>query len=318
MPAHVRTVAPINPLLTNVSVGYTNPAFIAEDVMPVVPVGVEKFTYYRFGRDHWKRYNTRRDVGAKFMRLDYGVSTTTATCVEYGVEHPIDDRIRDEAQRPLDPDVQGTEIVTEALRLDYEKQTSALMTNTANYNASLTSTPTIQWNGTSPTILNDIMAAQEAVRQQIGRYPNTIVIPPQVAQVVAISSELVGYVTNVIGVTALQEGPTTGWMLPRTLFGMQVLIPAGIEVTSNLMQTDVTGDIWSDYVWVGYVNQRPQLMSPSFGYTFRRRSFQISTWRDEAIKSDIIRGTWVQTKDIITVDDDGLAIAAYLYSDVLS
>jgi len=318
MPKSVTSVAPINPLLTNVAVGYTNPAFIAEQVMPVVNVGNEKFTYYIFKRDHWKRYNTKREVGAKFMRLDYGVDTDTATCFEYGVEHPIDDRIRAEAQRPLDPDVQGTQLVTEALRLDYEKQVASTLTNSSNYNSNLTSTPSPQWNQSNATILSDIITAQEAVRQQIGQYPNVIVIPPQVAQVIAVSDELTGYVKNVIGIKALQEGPTTGWMLPPTLFGMKVLIPACVEVTSNLMQTTTTADIWGDYVWLGYVNPRPMLMAPSFGYTFRRRNFEIRTWRDEAIASDIIRGSWVQTHKIITVDEDGKAIAGYLFEDVLA
>ena len=318
MPTRRATVAPINPLLTNVAVAYQNRSFISEVVMPVVNVGVEKFTFYRFHRDHFKRYNTKREIGSKFMRLDYDLETDTATCQEYGVEHPIDDRIRAEAQSPLSPDIQGTEICAEAIRLDYEKQTASLLTTAANYASGMTSQPTIQWNATSATIFSDITSAQESVRQQIGQYPNVIVIPAAVAQIMAFSSEITSYITNVIGISALSEGPDSAWMLPSTLFGMRVVVPGSIEVTSNLMQPTVTSDVWSDYVWLGYVNPRPALMRPSFGYTFRRRLFETNVWRDEAIKSDIIRVSWVQTKEIITVDSDDNAIAGYLYTNVLS
>jgi len=318
MPTRRSTVAPIHPLLTNVAVAYQNRAFISEIVMPVVNVGVEKFTYYRFHRDHFKRYNTKREIGSKFMRLDYDLETDTATCQEYGVEHPVDDRIRAEAQKPLDPDIQGTEICAEAIRLDYEKQTASLLTTAANYNSGMTSQPTIQWNASGATIFSDITNAQELVRQQIGQYPNVIVIPAQVAQVLAFSSEITSYITNVIGIKALGEGPDSAWMLPSTLFGMKVVVPGSIEVTSNLMQPTTTSDVWGDYCWLGYVNPKPALMRPSFGYTFRRRSFQTQVWRDEAIASDIIRVGWIQTKEIITVDEDDNAIAGYLYSNTLA
>ncbi len=318
MPTRVSTVAPISPLLTNVAVGYQNRAYVAPIVMPVVPVGSEKFTYYTFGKDHWKRYNTQRAVGAKAMRIDYSLSTRTGTCKEYMIEHPIDDRIRAEAQRPLDPDVQGTELCTDALLLDWEKRVATKIMTSSNYASGMTSTPSTKWDQAGATIFDDITSAQEAVRKKIGQYPNIILIPPEVAQVLAFSSEVTSNVKNVIGISALREGAETGWMLPQQLFGMKVVVPAVIEVTSNLQQTETTADVWADHVWLGYVNPRPAIMRPSFGYTFRRRNLRVRTYRDETIKSDIIEVSFVQTEEVIAVDDDGKYIAGYLLTDVLT
>ena len=318
MPTRVSTVAPMNPLLQNVAVGYKNLAYISQIVMPVVPVANEKFTYYRFGKDAFKRYNTKRNIGSKAMRLDYSVNTETGTCEEYMVEHPIDDRIRAEAQRPLDPDVQGTEICTEALLLDYEKRVATLLTTSSSYHSDLTATPSTKWDQSGATIFDDITTGQEAVRKKIGQYPNIIVIPPVVAQKLAFASEVTDYIKNVIGLQRLERPQEGGWQLPSVLFGMKVVIPWAIEVTSNLQQTEVTADIWGDYVWMGYVNPRPAIMRPSFGYTFRRRNFRVRTYRDETIKSDIIEVSFVQTEKVIAVDDDGKYIAGYLLTDCIT
>lgn len=311
MPARVSTVAPINPLLTNVAVGYTNLGFIAERVLPVVPVANEKFTYYKFGKDSFKRYNTKRSIGAKAMRLDYSLSTTTGTCEEYMVEHPIDDRIRAEAQKPLDPDVQGTEICTQSLLLDYEKRVADMLTTYTNYASGMYATPSTKWDAAGATIFDDITTGQEAVRQKIGQYPNVMVVPPVVAQKLAFASEVTDYIKNVIGLTRLERPQEGGWQLPEVLFGMRVVVPWAVEVTSNLQQAETTADIWGDYVLILYVEPRPAIMRPSFGYTFRRRNFQVRTYRDETIKSDIIETSFVQVEAVITTDDDGKYVAGY-------
>ena len=318
MPARIERVAPISPLLTNVAVGFKNLNFVAELVLPVIPIGTEKFTYYRFGKDHFKRYNTKRSVTAKPARVDYSVNTTTGTCEEYMLEHPIDDRIRDEAQRPLDPDVQGTEVTTDGLLLDQEKRVADLLLTSTSYHSDLTSTPSTKWDAAGATIFDDITSAQEAIRKKIGQFPNMILVPPIVAQKLAFSSEITDYVKNVIGLTRLEREQRLGWLLPETLFGMRVVIPSAIEVTSALTQTETVADIWGDYCWLGYVNPRPMIMSPSFGYTFRRRNFRVRTWRDESIKSDIIETSFVQVEKVIAVDDSGLYIAGYLFTDCIS
>jgi len=319
MPKAIDTVAPVHEILTNVAIRYRNPAFIAEQLWPVVPVGSEKFTYFLFGPEMFKRYDTRRALSTQPKRIDYSLWTAKGVCEEYMLEHPIDDRIRAEFERPLDPEVQGTELLTDALRLDQEHRVASICTTSGNYHSDLAKTPSTKWNETGATIFEDITGMQEAIRKIIGVYPNTIVIPASVAQVMAFASEVTDYIKNVIGLERLERPPEQGWMLPATLFGMRVLIPGVVTLKTNLGQEDwQTEDVWKDHVVIAYVQPRPSLYRPSFGYTFRRRPFRVRTFRDENVKSDIIEASFIQAELVVGKDRKDKIVAAGLLYNVLA
>jgi hypothetical protein len=321
MPNTISKVAPISPLLTNVAVGYQNGMFVAEDLLPVVPVAQEKFTYYRFGRSHFRRYNTKRAVSSGFQRVDYSATTATGACQEYGLEHPIDDRIRDEAQAPLEPDVNGTMIVTEGLRLDQEKRVAALLTNPSNYLSTLTSQPSTQWSTATATIHADVTTAMELIRKQIGVYPNVWMVPASVAQKISIANDITDYVKNVAGLQALmQANPEEGYLLPKRIWGLKVIIAGGIENTANLQQAETIADIWSDFSILAYVQPQPAKWKPTTGYIFRKSgaAIKIQRYRDEPIKSDIIRGSTIQVEKLLSTDNNGKLISAYLFTNVLA
>jgi hypothetical protein len=314
MPQTIETVSPIAELLTNVAQKHINRAFVIEELLPVVPVGSERFTYMVFGREHFKHYNTRRAYNARPIRIDYTLSMREGTCEEFMAEHPIYERMRAEAQRPLDVEIQGTELVTDALRLDQEIMGQSILFNKDNYYSGMAVTPSKKWDETGATIFKDITDRQEAVRKRIGMYPNTILIPPSVAQIMAFSSEVTDYIKNVIGLQRLERPAEEGWMLPPVLFGMRVVMPSVIELSDGTLK-----DVWGDSVLVAYVAPRPAVFRPSLGYTFRRRGFRIRIWHDDYVKADIIEGSWVQKQYITGVEPDTeKIIAAGLLYDVLS
>lgn len=319
MPATIQAVAPIQPLLTNVAIGYRNRMFVGDQLLPVVPVSSERFTYFLFGRHHFKRYNSKRNVGSAFMRVDYDARTTTGQAEEYGLEHPIDDRIRDEAQAPMDPDIQGTTLLTEALMLDQEKRIASLLTTAGNYKTSLTTTPGTKWDAASNTTIRaNIKTGMEAVRQQIGRYPNVIMIPAAVAAAIAVGSELTQILQYTYGMGQITSDAEGGYYLPKVLYGMSVVIAGAIENTANLGQAETMADVWSDNVVMLYRSPSPAIWQPSTGYIFRRRMFQVQTYREEPIKSDIVRASFIQTEKLTALDTGSLLTSAYLLTDVLT
>lgn len=323
MPNSLNTVAPISPLLTNVAVGYENLMFVAEEVLPVVNVATEKYTYYVFGRHHFRRYNTKRNFSSGFQRVDYAASTKTSRLQQFGLEHPIDDRLKDEAQAPLQPAVQGTYIVTEGLRLDYEKRVATLVTTSGNYATGMTATPSVKWDTITATIHSDITAGMEAVRQKIGVYPNKIIIPSTVARYMSLANDITDYVKQWSGggLGAIERATAAeGYLLPKNLWGLKTVIAGAVENTANLAQAESMADIWSDFVLLAYIPQQPQLWKPSFGYTFRKNgaAVKISRYREEKITSDIVRGQFIQEEKLLALDDSSKAIAGYLLTNVLA
>jgi hypothetical protein len=295
--------------------------FISEEILPVVDVATEKFTYYKFGRTNFRRYNTKRQVSSGYQRVDYNLSTATGTCLEYGLEHAIDDRIREEAQAPLEPDVQGTLIVTEGLRLDQEKRVASMLCTSGSYHSDLTSTPGTKWSTAACTLHSDITTAMEAVRKKIGVYPNTWVLPAAVAQKVSLDNDVTDYVKNVGGLASIERAdPDTGYLLPKRMWGLKIIIAGAIENTANLQQAESMADIWSDYSILAYVNDRPAKWAPSFGYIFRKRgqAIKVQRYREERIKSDIIRASMIQDEVVVSTDSSSKFLAGYLFTDVLA
>jgi len=313
MPQTLETVQPIAELLENVAVKYRNPAYILEDVLPVVNVARARFSYFIFGGDAFRRYNTKRAFSTAPIRIDYTFRTREGVCKQYMAEHAIDIYLREQQLRPLDLDVQAAEAVADAIRLDLEVDGAELLFDTGKYASGLTDVPSPKWNETGATIFENITDAQEKVRKRIGRYPNTILIPASVAQVLAFSSEVTDYIKNVIGLQRLERPPEQGWLLPATLFGMRVVIPASVQTVDG-----TTKDIWGDKVLIAYVSPRPGLWQPSLGYIFRLENYRVRTWHDEHIKSDIVECSVFQTPLITGVDEEDKIIAAFLWDDVLA
>ena len=90
--------------LTNVSIAYTNPVFIAEQVFPNVPVQNISGKYFIYTKADWLRREADvRAAGTRATRGDYGLSTSTYTCVEYAIAKGVPDEIVANADSPLRP-----------------------------------------------------------------------------------------------------------------------------------------------------------------------------------------------------------------------
>jgi len=181
----------LNAALTNISIAYKNPSYIAEQVFPVVRVQKQSDYYFIFDAGAWFRDEVQvRAPGTRAARADYSISTASYVCVTYAIAKGVPDEVRENADAPLKPDVEATQFVTDQLLRAQERRVAALITGSANW--AYAASPTTQWTSDTSDPLGDIEAAKDEVVQRIGRVPNTMVISYEVWRYLKNHPDLLG------------------------------------------------------------------------------------------------------------------------------
>ncbi|MCK5644670.1 MAG: hypothetical protein KAJ19_27980, partial [Gammaproteobacteria bacterium] len=118
-------VRPVNPILTNMSIGYKNPNFIWDLLAPVVPSDEKSGTYFKWTRDFWFRVvgeagGSKRAPEGPYKRVAYGVETDTFDTDEYGFEKPTGDPVVASSQTPESLIGQDVKFLTNLLEMELE------------------------------------------------------------------------------------------------------------------------------------------------------------------------------------------------------
>jgi len=123
----------IDPALSNVSIKYTNSAFIADMILPVVKVSKQTGKYYIYDKSNLRIDATTRAAGAGANEIDFGLSTASFACDDHALKSFVADEIQDQAEAALNPLIDETETITEKLMLDRENNAATLLTTAANF-----------------------------------------------------------------------------------------------------------------------------------------------------------------------------------------
>lgn len=310
--ATVRNVH-IDQPLSNFSVGYHPFGMVAEQIVPVVRVKNESDKYYIWDRASAFRthqadgnFSLRADK-AESKEIDFSFSTSNYVAEEYALHILVSDRERDNADSVLRLRESKVRRLKDLLLLEQELRVATLLTTSGNWDAGNTGTPAVKWDAASAVVIEkNIDVAKEAVRRAIGVYPNTIVIPAPVAQVMkrdASIRDLIKYTQN----SLLVNGD-----LPPTLFNMKVVIAGSTYTTTTEGSATTTySDVWSDNV-VLLNTTTEDIDAPTPCKIFRSRDWEVYTWREDKRRSDAIETSVVQD-EVMTSN-----VAGYLLTDVLT
>ncbi len=225
---------------------------------------------------------------AQYGRINWQPTTGTYSCSEYGLEHLIDDRERQNAIEPLNLDIDGTEIVTDMILNDREQRVANLLTTSGNYTHSNTvnlSGLSTAWDqqGTSDPIKDVAITGREAIRSNSGIYPNTLMLGAKVAsnleQHPVIMDRLKYNAQGGVAVSYLEA-------LAKIFKVDRIVIGVALTRTSNEGQADTLADIWGKHAVLAYINPRPAIKQPTLAYMFVSRPRQVEKYRDDHRKSD--------------------------------
>lgn len=307
----------VNPVLSNLAVGYTNAAFVGTALMPFVNVDKEAGVVPIFNKDHFKIYQTERALRAKSNRINPGdITTVPFALTEHDLEYPIDYREDAESAFPLQS--HATMSVTEGIRLRHEKMVADLVQNTATYAASnrvaLSGTSNFS-DGTNSDPEGVFDDAKAAVRSKIVKDPNVCVIGYTMWRKLKKHPKLKAILSDsrprLVQLADLREI----FEIPNIYIGRAV------------WSTDagVTTDVWGDKAVLAYVPDAPQapvqngavadpganrnVYEPSFGYTLRKRGQPVVDTRTEDGKVELVRNTDIFAPFLLGAD------AGYLISE---
>ncbi|PIP38770.1 MAG: hypothetical protein COX19_10775 [Desulfobacterales bacterium CG23_combo_of_CG06-09_8_20_14_all_51_8] len=306
-----------NAVLTNVAIGYHPTGFIAEQIFPVLQIQKESDKYYIWNRhEPFRRENTLRADGAESNEVGFSLDYSTYQAEEYALKVGVTDRQKANADSVLRLKIAKTQRMAEKLLVDLEYRIATLIQTQANW----ASTNRVQLSGTNQfnnasfdsdgvtcSIEYRIDTAKEAVRTQIGREPNVIIIPSAVAKVVKRDAEI----RNLIKYThadLLVDGD-----LPPTLWNLKVIIPKATYCsTVEGAATQTMADIWGKHMILLYANPNAAIDDVSAGYIFRSRNWQTKEWREEEKSRDVVETGYIEDEKIVS------NVAGYLIEDCIA
>lgn len=275
----------VDPVLSDVSVQYSNESYVAEVLMPVVPVKKQQGIYYIYDKANFRRNNTDRAAGSKANEVEYGMSTSNFFCQDHALKEKVAWEVMDQADAALDPEIDATESVTQMLLVDKEIALATLMANTAVITQNTTLSGTSQWSDYSNSNpISDIRTAIKVVQKAIGRRPNTLVLSQTTYDTLIDHPDVVERIKYTIG-----AGVVDADILARLFKIKNVVIASALYNTATEGQADSLDYIWGKHAWVCYINEGKRLKEPTFGYTFTYKNRSVKKWDDEDAEARYIR-----------------------------
>jgi len=304
----------VDQALTNLSVAYKVEGLIWDIIVPKIPVVKDTGLYYEWSKsDDFRNYNGRdvRAPGAVSKTIDFSSSTKTYATEDYALNVKILDKEKKNADSILNLEISKTNRLKGSLMLSREARIAWVFTNLNNYASSnkVTLSGTSQWDNASyaGNIVKELDAWKEAVRKQIWRRPNTIIIPEAVADVMKNSASFIELLKYTKG-DMLENGD-----LPKVLRGMKVIIAGWVTNNANDGAADSIADIWGKHVIMCYINYaNPTIDEISFIYGFTSEDLTVRKWREDPAKADVVEMEF--SEDIKLISN----VAGYIIYNAIS
>lgn len=255
----------IDPILSEHARGYIQAGLIARSIFPLVPVTAYGGQIIEFGKEAFRRYNTKRAPGADTKRIQFGYAGKPFSIQPSALEAPVPrERMRDATQVPgFDLGARAVNLVLRVVNLEHEDECARIALNPANYDNDhkVALTGGNRWTHPDSDPFGDIETAKEAVADTIGVEPNRAMFSRGAFRALKTHPKIIERFKHV------SVASVTVDML-QTLFDIDDLVIGQARYASG--PDDAFSDVWGLDAWLGYVNDspNPQQEEPSFGYTY--------------------------------------------------
>ena len=293
MPLPTSNDVHVDRLLTNISIGYRNLQYIADEIFPLVPVNKQSDLFATYDQSYWFRDEARlRAPGTYSVEGGYGVSNSPYFCNRYSFSKSVHDETRDNADVPFNLDREATEYVTDKVQMRRENAFATDFFTTSVWTTDKTGGTdfTVWSNYASSNPQVDVTAYKDTVEGLIGREPNKFVIGKQVLVQLQWHPDLID------SIKYTQKGILTEDLI-ASLLGFEKLLVGRTIITSTAEGTAeasvVYSRIWGKHGLMVYVPEAPSLQTPAAGYTFVWQRVPaakqyIVRHRDDRAEKDII------------------------------
>lgn len=306
----------VNQPLTQISIAYIQDQseFVSQKVFPNIPVQKESDHYFDYPKGQWFRTDAKpRGLSQESAGSGYDIDKTpTYLCGVQALHKDIDDRVRANADSPIDLDSEATEFVTRQLLLRREKDFANKYFKTGVW--STEDTPVNLWNASGSTPIKDIRDKKSAVKKATGFAPNTLLLADDVWTALQDNADFLDRIT-----ITKDKIVTTG-LLAAVLDIPNVLVAGAIENTAPEGATPAMQYIFENAALLCYAAPRPGLMLPSAGYTFSWKGYlgagadgaRMLRFRMDHLRSDRVEGEIAYDQKLVAAD------LGHFFKDVLS
>ncbi|MCM2291087.1 major capsid protein [Allorhizobium sp. BGMRC 0089] len=262
-----RTAAVVDPILSTHARGYRNSTFIAGALFPRVSIPNRSMLVIKFGKEAFRKLNTRRAPGSATKRVQYGYASDPVALVQDSLEGIVPTEHQQEAEKVpgIDLGAGAVNMVLDVLDLNLEVESARLARDPANYDANhkLALTGTDRWTDPDSDPKADFDEAREIIRRSIGRYPNTLALGPNSGNALKNHPKI----KEQFKYTGRDS--ITAEMIAAYFDIKKVVIGAAVYLPETADDATLANDVWGDDAILAYVPETgDNFQVPSFAYTY--------------------------------------------------
>lgn len=328
----------VDGFLTNLSLAYMNPNYVADQIMPPVPVEKrsDKYPVYDIstflrgsGLDASGRPNSLVRPKGEAVEDDWTLSSQPYYAERYARRELVTDAEIRIADSPIQPEMDATIARTEKLKIDNEMAVANLACTTTNYPAAnkvllttgASGTSWAQYASANSKPLSDIKNGTVQVRKSIMREANAALYTIDTARTLADHPDI----KDLVKYTHQDALTTCG--LPKVLRGLTTIEGATQNITSaEGAATTTTGNVWQDQngtniCLIFYRSMDVAPRSIHFGRTFEApddttgaRGFVVERYRWDPKHGWYIEVAFTRDWRLMAIDGSGKAVGGYLLS----
>lgn len=258
---------------TALALNYRNKALIADDAMPRIPVGSEKFKWLSFPKEgRFTIPDTKMGRTSYANQVEFGGTEVEDLTKDYGLEHPVPNKDIRNFSDTYDPLGRATEMVSELLALGREKRVADIVFGAGTYGAAnkVTLAGNTQWS--DYTNSDPVDAILENLDGLLVR-PNKLILGRAVWTKLRKHPKVVSKVLGSVN----SSGIVTAQQLADVLELDQILVGASFLNSAKKGQTASYAEVWGKHAAFIYQNMASDM---TFGFTAQFGARKMETFED--------------------------------------
>lgn len=260
--------AVIEPILSTHARGYRNAQYVYSRLAPIVDIPNRSMRIIRFGKEDFRKVNTRRAPGAATGRIQYGYASDPVALPQDSLEAVVPNETGEEAKKVPGFDLAKISVnrVLNVFQLNLEIEVATKARDAATYGANnkLTLAGDDQWSdpGSDPGAAID--DGKDQIRRMIGLRPNVLMLGPAVAKALSRHPKIKEQFKYT------SSDSVTLAMLAQYFQVQEVVSGDAVYLPDTAADADPASDIWGKDAILAYVNRDAgDYLSPSYAYTYR-------------------------------------------------
>jgi hypothetical protein len=283
----------VDPILTNVALGYSNDAYIADLLLPEIGVNFQTGKHWIYDQGRFRNTPSKRGTGAESGEVALSLTTGNPYfCEDHALKQFVPDEDVENATTPTDPYTDATENVTEQLLIAKEVEAASILTSTSVITQNTTLSGTSQFSDYSNSDpFTVIETGKQTIHNATHLAVNTMVIGKQAYDKLKYHPALLERVKY------SQRGQMTPDLIASLFEVDRLVIGAAGYNTTKEGQTDSMSYIWGKDILLAYVAPRiaPKMLTLGLTYRWNKKSKTVKRLR--GTKEDDRNGTYVRAGD---------------------